>query len=110
MSRRYLRVLLRWIPYGGSVFNEWPVRPRCGHFFGGVLWYCQDTAMPAFALAEGHNQWAAQLADHLPAADSNASEPKRIKAAALRAMADKLLTATGRNYYLTSARELEGSL
>jgi hypothetical protein len=51
LSRRCLRILLRWIPYGMRQWNTWPGRPRCGHFFGGVLWYCQDTVMPAFALA-----------------------------------------------------------
>lgn len=51
LSRRYLDIIMRWIPTGMASFEEWPVRPRCGHFFGGVLWYCQDTVMPAFALA-----------------------------------------------------------
>ena len=51
MSRRYLRILMRWIPFGRQHYEEWPGRPNCGHFFGGVLWYGQDTAMPILALA-----------------------------------------------------------
>jgi len=38
MSRRYLRMCEKWIPIGMSYFKDWPVRPNCGHFFGGVYW------------------------------------------------------------------------
>lgn len=58
------------------------------------------------AIAEGDYQWAAELADHLLALDPDASVPKEIKADALEALAERLLTATGRNYYLTVAQEL----
>jgi len=51
MSRRYLRLLQRWIPFGMSCYSDWPGRPDCGYFFGGVLWYGHDTSMPLFALA-----------------------------------------------------------
>jgi len=58
------------------------------------------------ALAGGDAQWAAQLCDYLLVLNPQAAEPKRIKADALTALAEKLLTATGRNYYLTVAQEL----
>jgi len=61
------------------------------------------------ALADGDAQWAAQLCDHLLALNPKAAEPKRIKADALTALAEKLLTATGRNYYLTVAQELRAA-
>ena len=51
MSRRYLSMLQKWIPIGLSYFEEWPVRPNCGHFFGGTHWYGQETAGPVKALA-----------------------------------------------------------
>ncbi|MBI3944656.1 MAG: hypothetical protein HY321_01950 [Armatimonadetes bacterium] len=51
MSRRYLRMLERWIPVGVEYFAEWPVRPNCGHFFGGAHWYGSETASPAEAFA-----------------------------------------------------------
>jgi len=53
LSRRYLRMLERWIPAGVQLFSEWPDRPNCGHFLGGVHWYGQETVGPteAFALA-----------------------------------------------------------
>ena len=58
------------------------------------------------ALDKGDAQWCAQLCDHLIALNPDAKEPKLLKADALEALADKLITATGRNYYLTVAQEL----
>lgn len=58
------------------------------------------------ALAEGDYQWAAELADRLIALDSAEREYKLLKADALNGLADNLETATGRNYYNTSANEL----
>ena len=59
------------------------------------------------AINSNDNQWAAQLADHLIALNPDDTEPKLIKAQALEALAEQLLTATGRNYYLTVAQELK---
>jgi alkyl sulfatase BDS1-like metallo-beta-lactamase superfamily hydrolase len=58
------------------------------------------------ALDEKDAQWCAELCDHLIALDQNDADAKRLKAAALEILAEKLLTATGRNYYLTFAQEL----
>ena len=58
------------------------------------------------AINSNDHQWAAQLADHLIALNPSATSPKLIKAEALEALAEQLLTATGRNYYLTVAQEL----
>jgi hypothetical protein len=51
MSRRYLRLCEKWIPVGMQSFRDWPVRPNCGHFFGGVYWYGLETAGPAAMMA-----------------------------------------------------------
>jgi alkyl sulfatase BDS1-like metallo-beta-lactamase superfamily hydrolase len=61
------------------------------------------------ALADGDAQWSAQFCDHLLALNRQAREPKLVKADALTALAEKLLTATGRNYYLTYAQELRAA-
>lgn len=58
------------------------------------------------ALKAADYQWAAQLSDHLMVLRPEDPEPKRLKADALSALAENLLTATGRNYYLTVAQEL----
>ncbi|MBS3761871.1 MAG: hypothetical protein KGZ25_01085, partial [Planctomycetes bacterium] len=51
MSKRYLKLVLRWTRVGMKWFDCWDGRPNCGHFFGGVLWYGQETAMPMVTLA-----------------------------------------------------------
>lgn len=58
------------------------------------------------ALEEGEAQWCARLCDFLIALNPDAKEPKQLKADALERLAEDLLTATGRNYYLTVAQEL----
>ena len=51
MSRRYLRIIEKWIPVGVDYFQEWPDRPGCGHFLGGVHAYGIETFSPAEAFA-----------------------------------------------------------
>lgn len=58
------------------------------------------------ALSEKDYQWCAELTDRLIALDPNNQEYKNLKADALNGLADNLETATGRNYYNTSANEL----
>lgn len=52
LSRRYLRILNAWVPTGREYFNDWPVRPNCGHFLGGCHWYGIETnaGVMAFSL------------------------------------------------------------
>lgn len=58
------------------------------------------------ALKNKDYQWAAQLADQLIVLEPSTGKPKLMKAEALEGLAKHLLTATGRNYYLTCAQEL----
>jgi len=58
------------------------------------------------ALAEKDAQWCAELCDHLLALDRDDQDVRNLKADALEILAENLLTATGRNYYLTVAQEL----
>src|SRR6266705_2232597 len=51
MSRRYLQVLMRWVPVALRAFNVWPEQPHCGHFFGGVFWYGLETSRSIATLA-----------------------------------------------------------
>ena len=59
------------------------------------------------ALDSGDAQWAAQLSDYLIALGGKLPEAKKIKASALERLAQNVLTATARNYYLTVAQELK---
>ncbi len=58
------------------------------------------------AQAAGDHQWAAQLCDHLLALEPANTDALKLKADALTALSDDVLTATARNYYLSSAIEL----
>ncbi len=58
------------------------------------------------ALQEQDYQWCAQLTDRLLALQPNNKNYKHLKADALNGLANNLETATGRNYYNTSANEL----
>ncbi len=58
------------------------------------------------ALDSKDYQWCAELCDRLIALEPTNREFKLLKADALNGLADNLETATGRNYYNTSANEL----
>ena len=51
LSRRYLKVIEKWIPTGVRYFADWPVRPDCGHFLGGCHWYGIESVGGALAFA-----------------------------------------------------------
>lgn len=51
LSRRYLDIITRWVHVGMATYQDWPVRPNCGHFFGGVHWYGNETSNTIFTLA-----------------------------------------------------------
>jgi uncharacterized sulfatase len=58
------------------------------------------------ALSAGDFQWAAELADQLLAIDPGARDVRTLKAQALEALAERMVTSTARNYYLSAAQEL----
>lgn len=94
--------------FNGNPTNLFPLVPkeqalRISKLAGGDLALLNQARA---ALKSGDAQWAAQLCDHLLALDPTARVPKLIKADALTVLAENLLTATGRNYYLTVAQEL----
>ena len=67
-------------------------------------------AAAASALQEKDAQWCAELCDHLLALNRADQEARNLKADALEILAENLITATGRNYYLTVAQELRKSV
>ncbi len=62
------------------------------------------------AADEGDHQWAAELTTHLVRVDHNDSDARRLKAEALRQIGYGLTNINWRNWYLTSAQELDGTL
>jgi alkyl sulfatase BDS1-like metallo-beta-lactamase superfamily hydrolase len=62
------------------------------------------------ALKQGDYQWALEISDHLLQLDSEKDQVKSIKATALKALGEKQIASTARNYYLTQALETTGDL
>ncbi|NIB38533.1 alkyl/aryl-sulfatase [Pseudomaricurvus alkylphenolicus] len=114
-------------PYYGN--PQWAIRA----IFGGYLGWFDGNATSLFPLSDKQEaerivalaggmeatvkqvdnamrtedyQWAAQLCDHILAITPNHQQAMLYKADALTALADKILTATARNYYISSAIQL----
>ena len=93
--------------FDGNPSNLFPLSPaeeagRVAQLVGGAE---ALRAAAEAALAE-NPQWTAQLCDHLLALNPADPDAMLLKADALDALARELLTATGRNYYMTVARQL----
>ena len=93
--------------FDGNPSNLFPLSPadearRVAALAGGV----QALRTAAGAALAADPQWTAQLCDHLLALDPQDVAAMLLKADALDALARELLTATGRNYYMTTALQL----
>lgn len=62
------------------------------------------------AFEANEHQWAAELLTHLIRVNNNDREARKLKADSLRQLAYKTENINWRNWYITSARELDGSL
>ena len=62
------------------------------------------------ALEKEQYEWAAELATHLIRLEPSSANAKQIKADALRALGRRQLNSNARNYYITQALELEGTV
>ena len=62
------------------------------------------------ALKKEQYEWAAELATHLIRLEPSSANAKQIKADALRALGRRQLNSNARNYYITQALELEGTV
>jgi alkyl sulfatase BDS1-like metallo-beta-lactamase superfamily hydrolase len=104
--RSIFSAYLGW--FDGNAANLFPLSPRNEAERVAALAGGQDRLVEAVhtALSSGDYQWAAQLTDYLLALDPHALETKKLKADALEALAERTVSATARNYYLTVAREL----
>lgn len=72
----------------------------------------RDTILEAArsAAKEGDHQWAAELTTHLVRIDTHDQEARLLKAEALRQIGYGLTNINWRNWYLTSAQELDGTI
>ncbi len=95
-----------WFDGNATTLCPLPVKDEAAKFaqaLGGIV---QLEKLAQTALAEKDYQWCAELCDRLIALRPDKKDYKLIKADALNGLADKNETATARNYYNTSAKEL----
>ncbi|MEK7831554.1 MAG: alkyl sulfatase dimerization domain-containing protein, partial [Acidobacteriota bacterium] len=62
------------------------------------------------AFGKGEHQWTAELLTHVIRTNKDDQEARKLKADALRQLAYKTQNTNWRNWYITSARELDGTL
>ena len=98
--------------FGGDAAFLSPVSPgergsRIDALAGG-----EDQALGAVehAVAAGEYRWAAELASYLISSGEGGKRAATLKGEALRQLGYASISPNGRNYYLTQAGELEGSL
>jgi len=98
--------------FGGNATDLYPLGParraaKIAALAGGPEALLSQAKVAA---AAADHQWALELADHLLALNREDQQAKRLRADALRAVAQAQTAATGRNYCLTQALEAEGAL
>ncbi len=62
------------------------------------------------AFDKGDHQWAAELLTHVIRVNKDDQEARKLKADALRQLGYKTANSNWRNWYITSARELDGTM
>ncbi len=97
---------LGWFDGNATSLCPLPIKAEAQRFATAVGGVKKLEKLARKALSDGDYQWCAELSDRLLALDPDNKSFKHLKADALNALADNIDTATGRNYYNTSAEEL----
>ena len=98
--------------FDGNPTNLFPLPPReRAERFAGIAGGKEKIlGEAAKAVSDGDYQWALELTDYLLILEPGMEEARNLKANALRALGERQIAATARNYYLTRALELEGKI
>ena len=95
-----------WFDGNATTLCPLPVKTEAEKFAAAVGGVDKLETLAKTALKDKDYQWCAELSDRLIALQPNNRSYKLLKADALNGLADNMETATGRNYYNTSANEL----
>lgn len=96
--------------FDGNPTNLFPLSNRAEAEQMAALAGGNDTLLEQAKTAVSDSpQWTAQLCDHLLTLEYRVNDVKHLKADALERIGRDLLTATGRNYYFTVAKQLRES-
>jgi alkyl sulfatase BDS1-like metallo-beta-lactamase superfamily hydrolase len=98
--------------FDGNPSNLFPLSPlERARRFAGIVGGKESILKEAEkAVVGGDYQWALELVDYVLGLEPGMKKAQNLKARALRALGEGQITATARNYYLTRALELEGTL
>ncbi|MGE3858915.1 MAG: alkyl sulfatase dimerization domain-containing protein [Nitrososphaeraceae archaeon] len=101
---------LGWYEGDPAFLNATSLVERSKHIVDGFGGVNQTLLKVREAIDDKDYQWASELATYVLKFDPNNTEAKLLKAHALRIIGQQLSAADGRNWYLTTALELEGKL
>ena len=101
---------LGWYEGDPVALDPLPAREKAGRLIDLMGGVDKVTGAALAAYKEDDYQWAAELATYLIRVDVNNMEARKIKAAAFRQLGYAGMNINWRNWYLTSALELEGRL
>jgi len=98
--------------FGGNATDLFPLSPgdRAAHFAAIAGGKAELLNAAKKAVEGGNYQWALELTDQLILIDSSDEEARSLKGEALKALGEKQIAATARNYYLTQALEVQNKL
>ncbi len=99
---------LGWFTGNASDLSPLSDKQRAGHLLTLAGGGDRVLAAAQAALDNGDTRWALELADALIAAGNRQEEARRLRVAGLERLASEEISANGRAYYLTQARETEG--
>ena len=108
-SRAYFDGTLGWFDGNPTSLGQLPPKVEADKFIRLVGGKDKVMSSAQKAIDAGEAQWAMELADRLIAADVELVAAHQVKITAMRILADQTVNAPTRNYYLHSARELEGN-
>ena len=101
---------LGWYEGDPVKLNPVPAKIKAGRLIDLMGGSEKVTEAALSAYKKGDYQWAAELASYLIRVDKNNMEARKVKAAAFRQLGYAGMNINWRNWYLTSALELEGKL
>lgn len=107
-SRAYFAGTLGWFDGNPTSLGQLPPATEAAKIIALAGGAENVLAAAEAALAQHDAQWAMELADRLIAANEELPNARAVKIKAMRMLADVTVNAPTRNYYLLSARELEG--
>lgn len=106
--RQIYNGMMGWFGHDTAELNPLPLKVEAARIVEGFGGRAAVMAKAQKAIADGEQNWAAQLMSYLLRIDADDSEARQIKADCLRYMGQRTPASVVRNWYLEEAVHLEG--